>query len=123
MNNALAFSYSRARAIEDGVLIDVSETAQKIGLRYPTAITASVWADYVRVPEGAEGQDKAHRLREILFMCCCDFLRPTDDRAEVLFQVPVRNDNHRTTKVTLRAVIGAGDELEPVITIMMPDEE
>jgi hypothetical protein len=122
MKDELVFSYSRARAIEDGVLFDVSETARRIGLRYPTAMTASVWADYVRVPEGVEGQDEAHRLWDILFMCCCDFLRPTDNGTEVLFQVLVRNDSHRATRVTLRAVISAGDELEPVITIMLLDE-
>ena len=50
MSSELAFTYSRARAIEDGVLIDVSETARRIGLKYPTAITALVWVDPTSTP-------------------------------------------------------------------------
>ena len=122
MRNGIVYSYSRARAIRDSVLIDVTETAREAGLGYPTAITASVWADCVRVPEGVEGQDEAGRLWDILWMCRCGILHSREVEAELLFQLHVRNDNRRATVVTLKAVIGAGDELDPVITIMLPDE-
>jgi hypothetical protein len=123
MNNGIVFSYARARAIRDGVLVDVTETAREAGLGYPTAITASVWADYVRVPEGIEGQDEAGRLWDILWMCRCGILHSREADAELLFQLHVRNDAPRATQVTLKAVCGPGDELEPVITIMLPDED
>ena len=32
-------AYSRAQAIEDGVLVDVSQTAKEAGIKYPTAVT------------------------------------------------------------------------------------
>jgi hypothetical protein len=35
----LIHRYSRADAIRDGVLIDVSETARAAGIRYPVALT------------------------------------------------------------------------------------
>ena len=54
----LIFSYTRAQAIEDGVLVDVTETAKEAGFRIPVALTQSVWAEYVAVPEGVEGQDE-----------------------------------------------------------------
>jgi hypothetical protein len=123
MKNGIVYSYSRARAIRDGVLIDVTETAREAGLGYPTAITASVWADYVRVPEGVEGQDEAGRLWDILWMCRCGILHSRDVEAELLFKLHVRNNNLRATLVTLKAVCGSGDELEPVITIALPDED
>ena len=123
MRNGIVYSYSRARAIRDGVLIDVTETAREAGLGYPTAITASVWADYVRVPEGAEEQDEAGRLWDIPWMCRCGILHSREAEAELLFQLHVRNDNRRATLVKLRAVCGPGDELEPVITIMLPNED
>jgi len=37
-------AYSRAQAIEDGVLVDVSATAREAGLRYPVALTRAVAA-------------------------------------------------------------------------------
>ena len=123
MRNGIVFSYTRARAIRDGVLIDVTETAREAGLGYSTAITASVWAEYVRVPEGVEGQDEAGRLWDILWMCRCGILHSREVEAELLFKLHVRNDNRRATLVTLKAVCGPGDELQPVITIMLPNED
>ena len=41
-------SYSRAQAIEDGTLIDVSEIANEAGFTIPVAVTQAVWHDYMR---------------------------------------------------------------------------
>ena len=41
------FSYTRAEAIADGVLVDVSETARETGFTVPVALTRAVWADAV----------------------------------------------------------------------------
>ena len=48
----LISSYTRAQAIADGQLIDVSEMAREAGIRYPVALTATVWARCVEVPAG-----------------------------------------------------------------------
>ena len=37
--------YTRAQAIADGSLVDVSDTAREAGLRLPTALTRAVWND------------------------------------------------------------------------------
>ena len=34
--------YTRKQAIEDGVLVDVSQTARECGFRHPVAVTARV---------------------------------------------------------------------------------
>jgi hypothetical protein len=59
--------YTRADALRDGTLIDVSETAREAGIRYPTALTRAVYECYVRVPDGVVGQDEAGRLWDVLF--------------------------------------------------------
>jgi hypothetical protein len=43
----------------------------------------------------------------------------------VRFRVHVRNDNRERTPplVALKAVCGPGDQAEPVVTVMMPDED
>jgi len=118
------YSYRRAQAIEDGVLVDVSETAGEAGIKYPTALTAAVWQKYVVVPEGVEAQDERGRLWDILWMLRCAIVK--DERTETSrldFRLLVRNDNRRPQEVTLKAVCGPGDDAEPVITVMLPDED
>ena len=66
----LIHSYTRAQAIEDGVLVDVSDVAKEAGFKLPVAITRAAWARYVEVPAGLEmrGQSVEGRLWDVLFM-------------------------------------------------------
>ena len=50
----LVHAYTRAQAIEDGCLVDVSETAREAGFKVPVALTAAVWAE-LREAEGGPG--------------------------------------------------------------------
>ncbi len=50
----LIYAYTRAQAIADGVLIDVSAFAAEAGFKYPVALTSAAWANCVAVPEGAD---------------------------------------------------------------------
>ena len=52
-NFDLIHSYTRAQAIADGVLVDVSATAREAGIRFPVALTCAVYARCVTVPPGA----------------------------------------------------------------------
>jgi hypothetical protein len=42
-NADLIHRYSRADAIRDGVLIDVTPTAREAGFRFPVALTSAAW--------------------------------------------------------------------------------
>jgi hypothetical protein len=116
--------YSRADAIRDGVLIDVSATAREAGIRYPVALTAAAWARCVTVPPGVACQDEAGRLWDVIWLLRCSLQRGSDG-PELGFAVQVRNDNREGTPplVRLKALCGPGDQGEPVITVMMPDED
>jgi hypothetical protein len=118
-------SYTRAQAIGDGVLVDVSEIAREAGIKFPVALTRAVWANYVEVPEGVVAQDQSGRLWDILWMLRRQIRRSQGDTLR--FQLYVRNHNHerltRRDLVTLKAVCGPGDDGEPVVTIMLPDED
>ena len=46
----LIYSYSRKQAIEDGVLVDVSEMAKEAGFKFPVAMTNTVWTELI-VPD------------------------------------------------------------------------
>ena len=116
-------SYTRAEAIEDGELVDVSDVAREAGFRFPVAMTRTVWGKYVEVPPGVSFQDEQGRLWDILYMLMNMIRRNRVPSDTMKFSLMVRNDNRRPKLVTLKSICGPGDNSEPVITIMMTDED
>ena len=123
-------TYTRARAIEDGILVDVSETAREAGFNIPVAVTRTVWDRIVAVPEGYRGfQDESGRLWDILWMARHYALRASNsDR--VTMSVLVRDirkdlrDSHRPPRRHRSIMaIGAGDDGSAVITIMFSEDD
>ena len=92
-DDVVIFSYTRAEAIADGVLIDVSEQAKQAGFCYPVAVTAGVWAECVAVPEGAAGRDETGRLCDRAQHASGSPARKRGDGERVDFAVHVQNDN------------------------------
>ena len=124
----IVYAYTRAQALADGVLVDVTEDAKQFGFKVPVAITANLLNLYVKASEGliAEGQSTEARLRDVLMVLLYKIKqqRPNTDR--ITFKVkfamgPTRRNISRTVELT--AVIGPGDEGEPVLTIMLPEDE
>ena len=118
----LIFSYTRAQAITDGVLVDVTETAKEAGFRVPVALTHAAWAECVAVPEDAEGQDEAGRLWDVLWMCRL-YSRQLMAGPVIQFRLSVMKEKDRLEVVTLKAVCGPADDGSPCVTIMLPDED
>lgn len=120
----IIFAYTREQAIEDGVLIDVSATAKEAGIRFPTAVTSAVWGSYVAVPPAVPWQDEKGRLWDVLWMMRVGIQRAGRPAIDTLvYQLLVQNDEGPAKEVTLKAVCGPGDKGEPVLTIMLPDED
>jgi hypothetical protein len=116
------YCYTRAQAIADGVLVDVSKTAQEAGIKYPTAMTSTVWGKYVEVPQAVSWQDEAGRLWDIIFLLSLA-IRQSVGGSEIRFRVLVQNNRRGPKPVELKAVCGPGDDAEPVITVMLPEED
>ena len=123
-NADLIHRYTRAQALADGVLIDVSTVAREAGITYPVALTSAAWGRCVTVPPGVECQDEAGRLWDVLFLLALAIHR-SDGGAEVRFGVHVRDDNSEGTPplVRLKAVCGPDDQGEPVVTVLLPEED
>jgi len=121
-NNAeVIHAYTRSDALADGVLINVSGTAKEAGIRFPVALTQAVWEGFVRVPEGVTCQDERGRLWDIVWMLRAAISRTQGDTC--CFTVHVRNDSRRPKPVQFKALCHGGDNAEPVITVMLPDED
>jgi hypothetical protein len=115
--------YTRAQAIADGVLIDVSVMAREAGFKVPVALTAAVWSDCVAWPFQDGLQDEPGRLWDVLTMARLEAKR--HGNLQVLpfrvLRVPRGGSKPQLTQLTLH--IGPGDEAEPVITILQPGED
>lgn len=122
----LIYSYSRAQAIEDGVLIDVSETAREAGIRFPVAMTAEAWAATVTWTRSRETalQDESGRLWDVVWMLRMNLGRARGDTLlYTVLVVPNTGRGHKARPVKLKAVCGPGDDMAPIITVMLPEED
>ena len=115
--------YTRAQAIEDGVLLDVTSTAKETGIRFPVAVTAGLWNKYI-VPSGIlrdEGQSIQGRLWDVLWMFRNAASHCTNSL--MFFKVLFLMENDVMEEVKLKSICGPGDTWDPVITIMLPEED
>src|SRR5262249_23072887 len=81
----LICAYTRAQAIEKGILVDVSNTAWEARINWPVALTRTVWVLYVEGPEGADRKDEAGRLWDVLFMLAEELSSSTAQVGSTLF--------------------------------------
>ena len=120
------YGYSRAQAIEDGVLVDVSETAKEAGFKFPVALTRAVYEDCVawdeKDNERQTHQDVEGRLWDVVFMASLAAKQGGQEIRFSLYRVPRGGHGVRARQVTLKAVVGPGDTMEPTITVMELDE-
>jgi hypothetical protein len=134
--------YTRQQAIEDGVLVNLAEgdTAKLLGdagIKWPVAMTSTAWmatvglgGKWVAHPTegGAEqlelpaGQDVMGRTWDVLSMLRFAIKGQRGPSTAIRFDVRVW-DGKRIRVVRLKSLSGPGDAGEPVITIMLPDED
>ena len=124
-------SYTRERAIGDGVLRDVSALAKESGFAVPVAMTSAAWMEAVSWSQSNEAfQDENGRLWDVLIMAKFTAMRPQGRRSEEsprssfsVYRVPNISDATEATELALDMHIGPGDDGAPVITIMLEHED
>ena len=129
--------YSRSQAIEDGQLIDVSTTAREARIVWPVALTSAAWADCVEWTDATEarkgytGQSESGRLWDAVWMLSLAVrgaLRRGLDASQqplyyTLLRTPAAGRGVMPRKVTLKFMVGPGDDGRPCITVMLPGED
>lgn len=123
-------THSRAQLLADGDLIDVTDTAREAGFTVPVAMSRAAWADCVEWTEEtdkrkATHQDESGRLWDVVYMARLAARMKGDDSRRLfeVYRVPVQGRGIQPRRAVLAMHIGPGDNAEPVITIMMPDED
>ena len=116
-------TYSRAQAIEDGFLVDVSSTAKEAGFKHPVALTSEVYEDCVAWDKADSQRKKTHqdesgRLWDVVYMAMLAAKRtPGSEFSYIVHRVPKEGKGVMPQAVTLIAKCTPGDTPEPVITI------
>ena len=123
-------TYSRAQALEDGVLVDAGEMAREAGFRFPVAVTAAAWADCVAWTDADSArqvhQDPSARLWDVLFMAhhAIRSSRSGGDRLTFeLYRVPRDGTSTEPAITTLKLIVAPGDQGEPVVTVLLLEED
>ena len=123
-------TYSRAQAVEDGVLVDVSDIMRQTGITTKTALTRTLYEDCVAWTDADTKrqtyQDESGRLWDVLFMCSRVVRSLNRSGDSVLFQVlrvPRGGRGMRPRLVTLKVVLGRDELDEWTLTVMRTDED
>jgi hypothetical protein len=122
------YSYASAQALDDSVLVDVTHMAKETGFKIPVAVTHAVWEKYI-IWADEDSQNQAIQDQEgrwdvlwMLYLAC----RRNKDESSVsyeLYVIPRDGHSKSPVLVELKSVLGGGDAGEPVITIMLPNED
>jgi hypothetical protein len=122
------YSYTRAQALADGVLVDVTETAKEVGFKLQVAITEAL---HNRLPptkaDASLGQDYDGRLWDVLWIAAFTIKLADPGTDTVTFTVVLqeaegKSGRRQNINLRLRADCSPGDEGEPVFTIGFPDD-
>jgi len=128
MVRELIHKYTRADALEEGVLVDISSIAKEAGIKYPVAITQAV---NEIIKDKPDIEDINGRLWDVVWMLRCAISGAIPSRkvndSTICYEVILNKsntdfENFNIEKTTLKAVMHAGDDWQPVITIMLPSE-
>jgi hypothetical protein len=124
------YSYTRSQAIDDGVLVDVTELAKEAGFSVPVAMTIGAWTDLVGWDEtnGAH-QDEKGRLWDVLSVILHRIrtIPPGShglDRLDgYVLRIPNKPGATRALRAPFWVYSGPGDNGKHVLTIMLPGED
>lgn len=133
----VVYSYTRAQAIEDGVLVDMSQAVTPCPFKYPVAMSRAAYeatiaagGRWVANTEGSEdlelpgGQDPTGRFHDVCSVLLHAIRRATGPTDHIWFRVLVDvHGNGQRRAVELYSVCGPGDDGAPVITIMLRGED
>ena len=123
-------AYTRAEAIDDGVLVAVPQTASRAaGFKVPMAMTATAWGAVGFSTDLAELLAKATAVlsaamleyRQCAHRASMGLGAPVGDR--LAFAYDAEREDGGVDVVQLVLVIGPGDNAEPVGTVMLPGED
>lgn len=122
-DDIVIYRITRQNLLETGSLIDVSKMARVVGFAWPVAITKGVQAQIASIPHVLIGiASERGRLWDVLSLALGAIQRADPDGNELHFKVLLPTEETIGFK-EFKLVFGPGDEGEPVMTLLLPDED
>ena len=120
-DETIIYSYSRAQALEDGVLVDISSLAKEAGFKFPVAVTCGVYE--LLNDTHQSGQSFEGRAWDLLMVLHFEIKRSKN--TDTVYFAPYFNAEHHSQPkpYKLWSKCGPGDNSEPSITIMLITED
>lgn len=113
----------RQQAIHSGILIDVTPTAQQLGLTFPVTITKPLWELGIVTTDSLPEEEQARRLRDILMafrlrLASLATISPLIDFPAILAMPP----STVPQAVPLFAIIQPDAANQANVTLLLPNE-
>lgn len=113
----IIYSYSRAQAIADGVLVDLCHVDSiRQHWKHPFACTSAVWS-IIEEALHQTGQDVCGICHDISTLAKLA-IQETREAQQIFFTVVIARRTH-----SLKLHIGPGDTASPVLTLMLQYED
>ena len=108
-------SYSRLDAIEDGILIDVTNLARTVGYTFPVAVTTNLFVSHIK---HADPDITAYRLKQVLETV---LKAHKTDKEDTLLYTQIHNANDH---IDVWAAIEGRSRIDPrpAMNIMLPSD-
>lgn len=121
-------NFTRRAAFGQGMLEDMSDAAERAGITCAVAISSTADEKLAGIEEGdARGRDFLRDVAWAYRLCESGKLpalatAEDEDGSAIVFRAFL-NNNGQPAEIALKAVRGRGDYGEPVLTVMLPEEE
>jgi hypothetical protein len=129
-SHPLVSQYTRAQAINDGWLINVTTMAKEAGFKWPVALTFAAWKECVEWQERFQyfkvDQEEPARLWLVLYMAFHAILvaeNPGNILHFTVRRLPKPGMAWPIESIKLKVMLGPGDTGEAVVTIGLVDED
>lgn len=118
-------AYTRRQAIEDGVLVDVTEAARGLGFRVPVAMTSAAFAKFVRETNVICGMEEPQRLGFFLSMLFVVLIESRHRVGPDVYRWECQEAKDPSTRRTVvaKVVRGPDDDGDECLTVMLKDED
>ena len=119
LSSPVIHSCTRAQALANGILIDVTEIGEEVGLKLPVAVTEALQNRLTPTKnEAVFGQDYDSRLWNVLWVAAFTIKLADRGKDTVTFtvvqqEVEAKSGQLQNVELRLRAVCNPGDEDKP----------
>lgn len=116
-------AYSRAKAISDGVLVDITEYSIESDYKCTVAVSKDLYETYLLPDDFSKrllGVSVAKRIYDMLLYF--KFAAALNVKGNIsVFLFPI-DTSKGEDQVKVKAIVGPGDNQEPVLTMVLPYE-